>query len=276
MAFGLSPVPGRPKLGLAPPGGSVPHEVGERGSHYLNAISWDAPWLKPWRDPGEAIAQRVGDGVSVADALNAVQRAPRRFIPQAELPAGVAYEQHIFETGRVPTRDGLHDFFNGLVWMQFPRTKLRLNALQAAQIASTGIQPVRGPARDALTLFDENVALLQAPDALWQALAAKDWQTLFVTLRPLWAETQLILFGHALTEKLVAPRKPMTAHVFRVMEPSRALADIDAWLAAELNAELLATKPFAHLPVLGVPGWWAANECSDFYADTSVFRAPRS
>jgi hypothetical protein len=211
----------------------------------------------------------------VADALNAVQRAPIRFIPQAALTAGVAYEQHIFETGCVPTRDGLHDFFNGLAWMHFPRSKTRLNVLQAAHIARSGIQPVRGPARDALTLFDENAALLQAPDALWNALAAKDWHTLFVTLRPLWAQTQLILFGHALTEKLVTPRKPMTAHVFRVHEASRGLPDIDAWLAAELSAELLATKPFTHLPVLGVPGWWAANEDSGFYADPSVFRAPR-
>jgi hypothetical protein len=217
----------------------------------------------------------VASGQSVADALNATQRAPKHFISQAELPAGVAYEQHIFDTGCVPTRDGLHDFFNGLAWMHFPRTKVRLNALQAAQIASTGIEPVRGPARDALTLFDENVALLQAPDALWDALEAKDWTRLFLTLRPLWAETQLILFGHALTEKLVAPRKPITAHVFRVQEPSQALGDIDTWLAAELSADMLATKPFAHLPVLGVPGWWAENEDSTFYADASVFRAPR-
>jgi hypothetical protein len=244
-------------------------------AHGLEGIDWDAPWLWPWRDPGEAIARDVAGGASVAEALNAVQRAPKRFIAQAELPAGVAYEQHIFATDCVPTRDGLHDFFNGLVWMHFPCAKQGLNALQAAQIASSGIQPVRGPARDALTLFDENVALLQAPDALWQALAAKDWQTLFVTLRPIWAEAQLILFGHALTEKLVAPRKPITAHVFRVLEQSRALPDIDAWLAAELNAERLATKPFAHLPVLGVPGWRAANEDMAFYADRSVFRAPR-
>ncbi len=244
-------------------------------AHGLEGIDWDAPWLKPWRDPGEAIAQRVAAGLSVADALNAVQRAPKRFIPQAELPAGSAYEQHIFDAGCVPTRDGLHDFFNGLAWMHFPHTKVRLNALQAAQIQRSGIQPQRGPARDALTLFDENAALLQAPDALWEALLTKDWTSLFMTLRPLWADAQLILFGHALTEKLVFPRKPITAHVFRVQEPSRDLADVDAWLAAELSAERLARKPFANLPVLGVPGWWAENEDSAFYADSSVFRAPR-
>ena len=241
----------------------------------LEAVDWDAPWLKVWRSPGEAIARQVAAGLSVAEALNSAQRAPKRFIPQAELPAGVTYEEHIFAAGCVPTRDGLHDFFNGLAWMHFPRTKILLNQLQAAQIASSGIQPVRGPARDALTVFDENAALLQAPDALWNALVTKDWHNLFVTLRPLWAEAHLILFGHALTEKLVAPRKPITAHVFRVRTESRALANIDAWLATELNAELLASKPFAHLPVLGVPGWWAANEDSGFYDDSSVFRALR-
>ena len=244
-------------------------------AHGLEAIDWDAPWLNPWREPGQAIASQVAAGLSVAQALNAVQSAPKRFVPQAELPAGVAYEQFIFDTGCVPTRDGLHDFFNGLAWLRFPQTKLRLNALQAEQIARLGIQPVRGPARDALTLFDENVALLQAPDALWEALVVKDWETLFVTQRALWADTQLILFGHALTEKLVTPRKSITAHVFRVHTWQREFAAIDEWLAHALTAELLATKPFAHLPVLGVPGWWRDNEDSAFYADRSVFRAHR-
>ncbi|RFO95982.1 DUF3025 domain-containing protein [Rhodoferax lacus] len=249
--------------------------MGERGGCELSQIDWDAPWLSVWRSPGEAVAQQVAAGLSVAQALNATGLAPKRFIPQAELPAGVAYEAHIFAAGCVPTRDGLHDFFNGLAWLHFPQTKLRLNALQAAQIASSGIQPVRGPARDALTVFDENAALLQAPDALWNALVAKDWPAVFVTLRPLWAQSHLILFGHALTEKLVAPRKPITAHVYRVHAPGRGLADIDAWLACELSADVLAAKPFAHLPVLGVPGWWAANESPAFYDDPSVFRALR-
>jgi hypothetical protein len=244
-------------------------------AHGLERICWDAPWLQVWRDPGEAIAGAVEQGASVASALNATRHVPRRFIPQSDLPAGIAYEQHIFDTGCVPTRDGLHDFFNGLAWLRFPLTKARLNSLQAAQIADTGIQPVRGPARDALTVFDENAALLQAPDALWNALAAKDWHSLFVTQRGLWAQANLVLFGHALTEKLVAPRKSITAHVFRVTVHSHALSDIDVWLAQALNADLLASKPFAHLPVLGVPGWWAPNEEQAFYQDASVFRAPR-
>lgn len=241
----------------------------------LDHIDWSAPWLDFWRDPGKRLAQRVLCGVPQPQVLNGAAAAPVRFIPQAELPAGTAYEQHIFETGCVPTREGLHDFFNALCWMRFPLAKKRLNLLQAQQIAALGVASERGPARDALTLFDENVALLQAPDALWEALAAKDWTAVFGTLRPLWMESRLVLFGHALTEKLVFPRKPITAHVFRAPSAMKDIAELDAWLAAALSAEHLATKPFAHLPVLGVPGWCPQNEDPAFYADASVFRPPR-
>lgn len=241
----------------------------------LAAVDWAAPWLAPWQALGETVAQRVAAGAPQPQALNQTALAPVQFVPQSALPAGRAYEQYIFDSGCVPTRDGLHDFFNGLCWMQFPLTKRRLNQLQAAQIAHTGIQPVRGPARDGLTVFDENAAFLQAPDPLWDALAAKDWQRLFIELRPLWRHAHLVLFGHALLEKLVSPRKAITAHVYRAQAASHSIADLDAWMAADLSADKLASKPFAHLPVLGVPGWWAANEDPAFYADTSVFRRPR-
>jgi len=222
------------------------------------------------------MAGSVLAGVAQPDALNQAGAVPVCFVPQSELPAGLAYEKYIFDAGRVPTRDGLHDFFNGMVWHSFPLAKKRLNELQATQIARTGIQPERGPARDGLTVFDENAAVLRAPDALWEALVAKDWRRLFVDLRPLWGQARLVLFGHALLEKLVYPRKSITAHVYRVCAASHSLAGMDAWLANDLNADKLARKPFAHLPVLGVPGWWAANEAPAFYDDVSVFRLPKT
>ena len=177
----------------------------------FDAIDWSAPWLAPWRAQGQPLAQLLlQDDPSVHQALQtaAPQGAPVVFVPQSALPEGTAYEQHIWDTRRVPTRDNLHDFFNGLVWLQFPHTKRRLNQLQAQGIAADGVQAVRGPLRDAVTVFDENGALLQAPDALWDALRARDWQRLFIDLRPLWAAARLVLFGHALLEKLVFPRKP--------------------------------------------------------------------
>lgn len=245
-------------------------------------INWRAPWLAPWRSRGEALARDVLSGASQPGALNAVAQslwpdagqAAVRFVPQADLPAGMAYEAYIFQSRQCPTREGLHDFFNGLVWLNFPLTKARLNQLHMAQIARTGIAPQRGPARDALTVFDENAALLSAPDVLWDALVAKDWSCVFGDLRPLWQQSALVLFGHALMEKLVYPRKPITAHVWRAKTDINNIANLDACLARDLGAGKLAAKPFAHLPVLGVPGWWPDNEDPGFYDDATVFRPP--
>lgn len=201
-----------------------------------------------------------------------------KFVPQAVLPDGKAYEQFIFDTGTVPTREGLHDFFNGLCWMRFPATKRLLNRLQAAEIAKAGVGQVRGPVRDAITLFDENAVLLQAPDTLWEALIARDWPRLFVELRPLWAQARPVLFGHALLEKLVSPYKSITGHVYAEPVPLALgddLAAWDVWLARRLAAASLSRKPYTPLPVLGVPGWWPANSDPAFYADASVFRPRR-
>jgi hypothetical protein len=250
----------------------------------LSGIDWCAPWLSPWRSLGEPIGQRIIGGASqhhvlddVAQArCSATGQAVMCFVPQSELPAGDAYESHIFHHHCCPTRDGLHDFFNGLAWLHFPLIKQRLNQLHVAQIARTGIAPVRGPARDALTLFDENAALLRAPDALWNALQAKDWARVFGDLRGLWAQSSLVLFGHALLEKLVSPRKSITAHVYRTYPVTDSIADMDAWVAGSLNAEVLAGKPFVHLPVLGVPGWCAANADVGYYDDPFVFRKLRT
>ena len=242
----------------------------------LDGIDWHAPWLVPLRAVGQAVQQRVLVGCLVADALNSVGACPVGFVRQAELPPGQAYEQYIFDTGQVPTRDNLHDFFNGLVWLQFPHTKRRLNQLQAQAIAADGVQAVRGPLRDALTVFDENGAVLSAPPALWAALRARDWQALFVDLRPLWREARLVLFGHALLEKLVSPRKPMVAHVYQAPVAINSIASLDAWLAQAVQPGPWAAKPFTPLPVLGVPGWWPANEVPGFYGDAQVFRPPRA
>ena len=242
----------------------------------LDGIDWHAPWLVPLRAVGQAVQQRVLVGCLVADALNSVGACPVGFVRQAELPPGQAYEHFIFDTGRVPTRENLHDFFNGLVWLQFPHTKRRLNQLQAQAIAADGVQAVRGPLRDALTVFDENGAVLSAPPALWAALRARDWQALFVDLRPLWREARLVLFGHALLEKLGSPRKPTVAHVYQAPVAINSIASLDAWLAQAVQPGPWAAKPFTPLPVLGVPGWWPANEVPGFYGDAQVFRPPRA
>jgi hypothetical protein len=235
------------------------------------------PWLSPYRDAVERLAACASSATSIAKSLNRAlaERTPvnlsagrLRFVPQLELPDGEAYEAFIARTACVPTRDNLHDLFNGLVWLKFPQLKRRLNELQAQQLQQDGVMSTRGPVRDALTLFDENAAVLQAPAVITEALRIRDWHALFVTHRAAWADASLILFGHALMEKLTQPRKAMTAHVWVI--PER--VDMQAHLLELLTPELLASKPHFPLPVLGVPGWWAANEVPDYYEDIRVFR----
>ncbi len=262
----------------------------------LSAVDWAQPWLAPVRAAGLrctahvtttplACAGRYAAALHHAAADRQV-RLPVRFVPQSHLPVGEAYEAFIARTRQVPTRDHLHDLFNGLVWQRWPHTKAQLNALQATEIARDGITARRGPVRDAITVFDENGAVLLAPPLLWHALLQRDWQALFLTHRPLWqAQARLVLFGHALMEQLVRPRKNLTAHVLVLPQVPAGMdvqalddgdahtwAQWDAHIAAHLKAAWLVGKPLTPLPVLGHPGWWPDNENPAFYADTAVFR----
>lgn len=237
-------------------------------------IDWSVPWLAGWRAVGEPMAQQVAAGAPQPQVLTGAACAPVRFVPQTDLPPGLAYEAFIRETGQVPTREGLHDFFNALCWMHFPLAKARLNQLQALEIARDGVQGRRGPVRDAITVFDENAVLIQTPDSVWQALSEHRWRDALVVQRGLWAETRLWMFGHAALEKLVQPYKSITVHLWRVPQGVTD-TQLDAWLAGDLQTDKLAAKPFGPLPVLGVPGWWAANADPAFYDDAQVFRPKR-
>jgi hypothetical protein len=254
--------------------------------------NWQASWWKPWSELGQRVSARIQNGAAVHEALNdAVSFNEFRFVPQSALPEGIAYEAFIFETHTVPTRDNLHDFFNGLAWLRFPRIKARLNALQYTQFEKEGVPTQRsgprGAVRDALTLFDENAAFLCADlhAPVIAALRKHDWHSAFQAHRSLLAEHPPVLFGHALLEKLVSPYKSVVAHVFPVQSAMHSgvfsgvggdLARLDEAVAQQLSAAALQPKPFAPLPVLGVPAWWAPNESADFYADRTVFRPPKA
>jgi len=261
----------------------------------LAQIDWSRPWYDSIRPAFERL-QLEGEAFAPAFNRNAASLAlrnhrglPITFVPQEALPEGTAYEAFISATGGVPTRDNLHDFFNGLVWQTFPLIKRQLNALQAAQIdAAGGVGQSRGPARDAATIFDENAALLvvrgsSEGQALVDALRGHCWDAALFDKRAMFGrDAQAWLFGHALMEKLVAPRKAITAHTRVVfagddyfnLSHDAQRAWIDARVATELANEPLNTSGFTPLPVLGVPGWWPGQDAA-FYADASVFRPKR-
>lgn len=255
----------------------------------------DAAWSAPWYEPYRALLALVGDDAlagrwpACVERLNALARErglrngngrPLRFGP-ADAAGGRPYEAHIWCTGEVPTRTGedggWHDLFNALVWLRFPAIKARLNALQAQAIAAGALGAVRGPLRDAATLFDENAVLLLTDDpALAEALRRFDWHALFVQGRAGFERhARVLAFGHALLDKLRAPYKAVCGHAWIVQAADPRQADPDRLVPAALDAASLRSAAFSPLPVLGVPGWWPANAEPAFYDDAAVFRAGR-
>lgn len=204
------------------------------------------------------------------------------FIDPAKAHPQTAYETFIAQTGHVPTRDDFHDRYNALLWMHAPRTKALLNALQANAILGQGSTTVRGPLRDATTLWDENLAVVMAgddADTLMHLLSERRWHALFVEMRNRWTQGwQIRCFGHALIEKLRAPYKGITAHclVLSVSGNETDWASLDAALAQWLSLAVdrgFSTRSFLALPVMGIPGWTQVNEDPAFYEDRAVFRA---
>lgn len=254
--------------------------AGELARPELGAIDWSAPWFATVAAEGRAVAAANDWREALCAAAreqglrNAAGRPVRFAAPDA---AGArAYEEHIGLTGEVPTRDNRHDFFNALVWLAFPRTKARLNALQAAAIAAAGVGARRGPLRDAATLIDENAVLLVTlrPELL-EALRRHDWRRLFVAERSAWhTAIRPLVFGHALMDKLVSPYKGITAHALPVaLPPTSTREQVDAAVADALDAAT-ATRVLLPLPVLGIPGW-ADNGDAGYYDDAAVFRPER-
>lgn len=215
-------------------------------------------------------------------ALRTGRGSMLQFGPQSILPDGVAYEHWIAQTGLVPTRDNLHDRINALVWLTYPLTKASLNREQAQVIETQTDLSRRGPVRDAATLWDENLSILidRSEDQQLEDLLAKaDWNTLFITYRQRWAGAwQIRCFGHALLEKLIMPYKAITAHTI-VLSGSLVTAiehdAIDQMLSQRISPDL-SPGLFRPLPLMGIPGWDAAQDDATFYQDSTVFRPLRS
>lgn len=257
---------------------------------WLESIDWEQPWLQPLRPVGSVLARSADWRRSLNDAASSAnlrnhRGLPIQFVPQAQLPASVAYEHFISDTGKVPTRDNLHDFFNALVWLTYPRIKVQLNALQAAEIERRAGMPqaVRGKVRDAATIFDENAALLiVSNETIGAALREHAWRQVFIEQRASFQECcEVRLFGHALMEKLVHPYKAITAHAWLIPADHADLSVPDEkkrqWLDQAIAESLRSgvhTADFTPLPVLGIPGWWHEQDAG-FYADEKVFRPKR-
>ncbi|WP_264752950.1 DUF3025 domain-containing protein [Psychrobacter sp. ENNN9_III] len=184
-----------------------------------------------------------------------------QFVSQDALPEGEAYESFIGSTGNIPTRDNLHDLFNGSIWLTFPKTKALLNHYHILEIEQQGVGASRGRVRDTITVFDENGAvLITANPSIGEALINFDWQGCLVQPRTQWddptspspkVQAAVYIFGHALLEQLIAPRKPLCAHSvvinvsqdFFALSTQKRIAFLDDKLADYMN-ELLSKDAY--------------------------------
>ena len=220
-----------------------------------------------------------------------------QFVSQNALPEGEAYESFIGTTGNIPTRDNLHDLFNGSIWLTFPKTKALLNYYHMLEIKEQGIGASRGRVRDTITVFDENGAILvTAESSIGKALIDFNWQESLVAPRDKWdepkqlnkqAQAAVYIFGHALLEKLLHPRKALCAHSivinvtqeFFALSLSERINLLDQKVADYMDALLsqpdVTPRKLSPLPILGVPYYWAENVQPSFYDDSHVFRSGR-
>jgi DUF3025 family protein len=212
-----------------------------------------------------------------------------RFVPQAPKSKSfvAAFEPRAYLKGEVRVRAfDWHDLFNALVWMTFPTAKAVINARHYESMVAAG-RGNRPPQRDALTLFDEDGVVVVSTDAgLLELVRGFRWKELFWQRRDaVKARMRFAVFGHALFSKALRPFVGLTGNAVLLQVSGTLLESAKAARLAELD-RLLAIRiwnrdRFCHgrelspLPVLGVPGWWSANEREEFYDDTAYFRPGR-
>ncbi|BDX07458.1 DUF3025 domain-containing protein [Planctobacterium marinum] len=205
----------------------------------------------------------------------------------AEQTAGLYYEEIIARCNFVPTRkNNWHDLFNALIWLLFPKSKKALNQLHMAEIKEHGLNP-RTAVRNRVTHFDEcGAVLVFADEAHLEALQGHRWVEAFVDCKNLWQQnTQLFMFGHANYEMLLDPYLGLTGKYVAIkVEPEfyqLPLLQQYAWLDDKLlelieQGALFEQKAVLKpLPLLGIPGWDAANEDPEYYANQDYFRPLR-
>jgi len=231
-----------------------------------------------------------------------------RFICQDSIPDDPRYyEQIIFEEHIIPTRKGSwHDFFNGIIWLQFPQTKTYLNRLHISEIKNHGLNP-RTKVRNHITHFDEcGVVLFVKGTPLLAKLhllfETHEWTKIFCELKDEWHKTIFpVVFGHANLEMLLQPFIGLTGKVLLIQiddtlpvnsTTQGMLQNSDKSILTEwnilsglldtlllqhiqTNLTFFANKPFYPLPLLGVPHWHYAKQGITFYADTDYFMPKR-
>jgi len=235
------------------------------------------------------------------------------------------YLARIYQRGEIQTRlHNWHDLFQILSWRLFPRSKaslVRRHYVCAKQRWQQQQQGKLAPGRrsveeNALSLWDEGGLLLLCADQDFPALVRQfRWRELFLQRRDqLRRKLRMLVFGHALLDKLRHPYIGMTGNAILLPLPDQALTsneqDLFAFADEQLASLLAHDLTTAHtqapavmndnenkppssaqtpgytpwlrqprdlqpFPVLGMPGLWPDNETPAFYDNSGYFRPGR-
>jgi Protein of unknown function (DUF3025) len=206
---------------------------------------------------------------------HAYTQKPLVFVTQTAdlLVDGLHYEQRIFQTGKIATRENnWHDLFNAMMWLRYPEIKSALNARQWRDSQNHGSR-TRTLGQCAMTLFDEAGAIVSMPDVMLDCWKQHDWQALFIQHAEKWrsGQAKVAVFGHALLDHALVTETLLVAKCIVVDEKyfsssSKSLAD-----QIESENKLLANKELRTLPLCGIPGWHSAADSSEFIKTAACF-----
>ncbi|WP_342807438.1 DUF3025 domain-containing protein [Alteromonas sp. M12] len=171
------------------------------------------------------------------------------------------YETIIFKDKIIPTRpNSWHDLFNGLIWLNFPKTKTLLNEWHVEDIQSHGLTP-RTHRRNQITLFDECGVILAVSDPqICENLSNHQWQKVFIEDRHKWANYNSYL--HHDLERL----NNQDSHVKNNQDSHVKMPAAKAFVFGHANYEMLLN------PFIGLTGKWLAIRVDNSFFEENYDR----
>lgn len=205
-----------------------------------------------------------------------------------QAPASKIFEEHyesrIYLQGELQTRtENWHDYFNAMIWLQFPKIKAALNYLHFKSSQERHTRINRSPLENTITLFDECGAIVVTDDDSLVGLIRNHlWSELFVGRKEAFGKNiQCYVFGHAMHEKALSAYIGMTTQTIILKQKSdffqksylHQLNIIDQNISSLwLESKITSTNVLQPLPLLGIPGWWKPPQDEEFYSNEDYFR----
>jgi hypothetical protein len=129
------------------------------------------------------------------------------------LESPIDYENLIYDKGLILTRpQNWHDFFNALIWLNFPATKGLLNEWHYEE-NKVKKEQVRSALQNKIAHFDEcGMIILSDRPELFELIKEHQWSKFFCENKNMVKKhIRCIVFGHSILERLLNPYIGLTS-----------------------------------------------------------------